>query len=105
MSDLYILQEDGNAHPVSASAYSEWEDMLNDNERCCLGKRLKADTVNGTNIITMFLGTPVGHFGRRPQLWVTLALGDGVFSERRYSSHRAALNGHAAECRLNVAEV
>lgn len=99
MSQLYILDEDNNARPVSWQEYDQWEEQIPKDLRCALGKRIKQDTIDGANIITFFLATPVGYFGRKPQLWLTLVIGTGVWDERRYSSHRAAVSGHLAACR------
>ena len=98
-AQLYILDADNNARPVSWQEYDQWEEQIPEDQRCALGKRIKQDVISGTTIVTFFLATPVGYFGRKPQLWITLALGDGVWDERRYSSHRAAISGHLAACR------
>ena len=99
MSQLYILDQDNNARPVSWQEYDQWEDQVPKEMRCALGRRIKQDCINNTSIITMFLATPVGFFNRKPQLWLTLVVGPGVWEERRYSSHRAAVSGHLAACK------
>lgn len=96
---LYILDDDNHAHPVSWGDYEAWEDRIPQEERCALGKRLRVDTIGSVSVATVFLATPIGFYGRKPQLWLTLAVGDGYWEERRYSSHRAAISGHSAACR------
>ncbi|KAA1261605.1 hypothetical protein LF1_41560 [Rubripirellula obstinata] len=98
-NQLYILGSDDQPVPVTWAQYDDWEESLSKDARCALGKRLKTNVANGIAITTVFLMTPIGYFGRKPQLWLTMTVGDGVFEERRYSSHRAAMQGHSASCR------
>lgn len=98
-SQLYILDHDNSPVPVSWGEYERWEERIPPDQRCALGKRLKHETIDGVSVITVFLATPVGYYGRKPQLWITIEAGDGHWSERRYSSHRAAMSGHTAACR------
>jgi len=95
---LYILDDDHNAIPVSWGKYDEWEARIKREDKSVLGMRLRADTVGNTSVTTYFVSTPIGFFGRKPQLWLTIASG-GNSNERVYSSHRAAINGHLAELR------
>jgi hypothetical protein len=96
---LYMLDEDNQAIPVSWGKYEEWESCLNRSEKSVLGKKLRSDTVGNTNVTTFFMSTPIGFYGRKPQLWVTIASGPDLFIERVYSSHRAAISGHLAQIR------
>lgn len=96
---LYILNENNEPQPVTWGKYDQWEEKLPKDARCALGKRIKTDVIGGVTVVTVFLMCPIGYYGRKPQLWYTLAAGDGIFDERRYSSHRAALQGHASACR------
>jgi hypothetical protein len=95
---LYILNDESNAIPVSWGAYEEWESRIKREQRSVLGKKLRCDTVGNTSVVTYFISTPIGFYGRKPQLWVTIASG-AVNNERVYTSHRAAINGHLAELR------
>ena len=95
---LYILNEDSNAVPVSWGAYDEWESRIKREQRSVLGKKLREDFVGNTSVVTYFISTPIGFYGRKPQLWVTIASG-GVSNERVYTSNRAAINGHLAQLR------
>lgn len=95
---LYILNDEYNAVAVSWGSYDEWESRIKREERSVLGKRLRVDTVGNTNVTTYFVSTPIGFYGRKPQLWVTIASG-GTSNERVYSSHRAAINGHLSQVR------
>lgn len=99
MAQLYILDDDNNARPVTWGEYDIWEERLAKHERCALGKMLRKDFAGGVAVYTVFLMTCIGYFGRKPQLWLTTTVGDGIFHERRYSSHRAAIQGHLAACR------
>lgn len=95
---LYILDDDHNAIPVSWGKYDEWEARIKREDKSVLGMRLRADTVGSTSVTTYFLSTPIGFFGRKPQLWITIASGSNS-NERVYSSHRAAISGHLSEVR------
>lgn len=95
---LYILDDDNQAIPVSWGKYDEWEARIKREERSVLGKKLRVDTVGNTSVVTYFVSTPIGFFGRKPQLWITIASG-ATNNERVYSSHRAAIQGHLTEVR------
>ena len=97
--ELYILNADNVGVPVSWGDYELWHDNLPADQKCNLGKRLKQDTVGDITIATMFLGTPMGFFGRKPQLWVSISLGPNEYAEQVYSSHRACLQGHSRTIR------
>ena len=96
---LYILDNDNNAVPVTWGKYDEWEARLRSEERSALGKKIKTENVNGTAVVTYFMGTPIGFYGRKPQLWLTVAAGSDFYNERVYSSHRAAVSGHGHQVR------
>jgi len=96
---LYMLDDDNQAIPVSWGKYEEWESRLSRKDKSVLGKKLRSDTVGNTNVTTFFMSTPIGFYGRKPQLWVTIASGPDLFIERVYSSHRAAISGHLAQIR------
>ncbi len=93
---LYMLDDDNQAIPVSWGKYEEWESRLSRSDKSVLGKKLRSDTVGNSNVTTFFMSTPIGFYGRKPQLWVTIASGPDLFIERVYSSHRAAISGHLA---------
>lgn len=95
---LYILDDDHQAIPVSWGKYDEWEAHISREDKSVLGKKLRVDTVGSTSVVTYFLSTPIGFFGRKPQLWITIASGS-VNVERVYSSHRAAISGHLNQLR------
>jgi hypothetical protein len=99
MSQLYILDQDNIPRPVTWQEYDSWEETIPEDQRCALGRRVKQDMIGEINVITVFLATPIGYFGRKPQLWLTLSIGKNVWEERRYSSHRAAISGHLSACR------
>jgi hypothetical protein len=88
---LYILDDDNQAIPVTWGKYDEWEARIKREDRSVLGKKLRVDTVGNTSVVTYFVSTPIGFFGRKPQLWITIASGS-VNVERVYSSHRAAIS-------------
>lgn len=96
---LYILDDDNQALPVSWGKYDEWENRLKRDDKSVLGKRVKSTVVGGNSVITYFMSTPIGFYGRKPQLWVTIASGKNLFNERVYSSHRAAISGHLSQVR------
>lgn len=94
---LYTLADDGHPQPATNDQYVAWEDQLPDEHRCALGKRLKTDHVGSVTVASIFLMTPIGFHNRKPQLFLTTAFGEGVYTERRYTSLRACLNGHRDE--------
>ena len=96
---LYILDNDNNAIPVTWGKYDEWEGRLSRAEKSVLGKKLRSDNVGNINVTTFFMSTPIGFYGRKPQLWVTFAAGTDFYNERVYSSHRAAVSGHGNQVR------
>ena len=97
--ELYILDNDNHPVPVRWGEYEEWHDRLPAGDKCQLGKRLKQDSVGPFTVSTLFMGSPIGFFGRKPQLWLTLTLGPDRYAEQVYSSHRASLQGHARTVR------
>lgn len=99
MNQLYILNEENNAVPVSWQEYDAWEESIPKEHRSALGRRIEQTHIGPVMVVTVFVATPIGYYGRKPQLWLTLSVGPEIWEERRYSSHRAALQGHAAACR------
>ena len=95
---LYILDDDNQAIPICSGKSDEWEARIKREERSVLGKKLRVDDVGNTSVVTYFVSTPIGFFGRKPQLWITIASG-ATNNERVYSSHRAAIQGHLTEVR------
>lgn len=98
-AQLYTIDDEGEAKAVSLAEYEVWESSIPKESRTALGKRLRTDTVGSVIVATVFLATPIGYFGRRPQLWITIEIGPGHHEEHVYSSHRAAMSGHAKACR------
>jgi hypothetical protein len=91
---LYIIDSDGMVKPATWAEYDQWEQELSPTERCPLGKKLKVDVVGSVTITTLFCLSAIVFYGHRPQLFVTLAVGDGVWITSVYTSHRACLSGH-----------
>jgi len=100
MNALYILDAENNARPVSWHEYDAWESEIPKENRTAFGKRIAVNHFGTTTVLTVFVSTPIGYFGRKPQLWITLTIGPDVWEESRYSSHRAALSGHASACKV-----
>lgn len=100
VNTIYILDPENNARPVSWQEYDAWEAEIPKENRTALGKRLAVDHFGSVVVVTTFMATPIGYFGRKPQLWITLTIGPGIWEESRYSSHRAALSGHASACKV-----
>lgn len=98
-ANLYALTESGHPKPVSLDEFNDWEDAIPDEQKCALGKRLAVDHVGGVTVVSVFILTAIGWHNRKPQVFLTQAVGDGVWSERRYTSLRACLNGHRDEVR------
>lgn len=96
---LYILDDDQQAIPVSWGQYEAWESRLKRQDKSVLGKKLRSDTVGNINVTTFFMATAIGFYGRKPQLWVTVIAGPDYFDESVYSSNRAAISGHLAKVR------
>lgn len=101
MTTLYVLTDAGNPEPATLDRFCAWEDAIPENERTALGKRLRINHVAGVTIVTAFVATGLGWHNRKPQVFMTLATGEGVWQERRYTSLRAALNGHRDEVALH----
>ncbi len=101
---LYVLDADNNARPVSWSEYDLWEETLPKDERSALGRRLRFDEVGGVSIVTLFVCTPTGFYGRKPQLWITLAVGGGVFEEMRHSNISLTMGTYTDARLLDTAE-
>lgn len=95
-SPLYILTADNIPVPATLSQYDAWEEAIPREDRCALGKRLAQDTSDGLTVVTMFLACAVGYYGRKPQVFVSLAVGVGVWETSCYTSYRAAMAGHPA---------
>ncbi|TWU21750.1 hypothetical protein Pla52o_39370 [Novipirellula galeiformis] len=98
-SNLYVLAESGHPEPATLDAFNSWEDSIPDEQKCALGKRLAVDHVGGVTVVSVFILTAIGWHNRKPQVFLTQAVGDGVWTERRYTSLRACLNGHRDELR------
>src|SRR6056297_1946976 len=73
-NQLYILDDDHSARPVTWGEYDRWEESLPQEDRCALGKRIRTEISGGVVVTTVFLMTPIGYFGRRPQLWLTMSI-------------------------------
>lgn len=95
---VYILDAEGNTQHVSLQEYDKWEEKIPKHERSVLGKKLAVNIVGSVQVITYFICTPIGYYGRKPQLWYTVTSGPDMWVERRYSSHRAAMSGHVKAC-------
>lgn len=91
---LYTIDSEGITKAVSWAEYDQWEQELLPTERCPLGKKLKVDVVGNTTITTLFCLTPLGFYGHKPQLFMSLAVGEDVWVTSVYTSHRACLSGH-----------
>jgi len=102
MNDLYVLSDAGVPEPATLNQFNQWEDSIPEEQRTALGKRLRVDHIGGVSVISAFVATSVGWHNRKPQVFLTLATGEGVWSERRYTSLRACLNGHRDELKLHV---
>lgn len=92
---LFKLGDDLTAEPVSWGEFAAWEDSIPSRDRCDLGKILRRDFVNGIAVITVFTPVAQGLHHRRGLNWVTLAQGEDFIGSSLYSSHRAAMTGHA----------
>jgi len=75
-NQLYILDPANNAQAVSWQAYDEWEQAIPENERTALGRYVAQESIGTTKVVTIFMATPIGHHNRKPQLWLTLAIGE-----------------------------
>jgi hypothetical protein len=91
---LYTLDEIGQVKPVSWAEYDQWEQSLDPSERCPLGTKLKADILGSATVTSLFSLVPMGYFGHKPQLFLTLTVGEGIWLTSVYTSHRACLSGH-----------
>jgi hypothetical protein len=96
---LYVLNPEGEASPATLAEYDQWEQSIPAESKSAVGKQLKKDFVEGVVVITVFFCTPIGFFGKRPQLWMTMEIGPDHHEEHLYSSHRAALSGHSKAVR------
>ena len=91
--NLYILDENGNAIPEPD--LMKWAESVVGHKYW----RVAEDWVNGQSVrvSTIFLGLDHRWGGGDPVLWETMIFGgehDGY--QERYTSQRAALDGHAA---------
>jgi len=91
---LYIIDGDGITKPATWAEYDQWEQELLPTERCPIGKKLKVDVVGSTTVTTLFCQSPLGFYGHKPQLFMSLAVGEDVWVNSVYTSHRACLSGH-----------
>ena len=94
MTQLYILNESNEAVPSTLSEVDAWESAMNPEERSSLGKLIANTAIGNCTVTTLFLASPCGFFGRKPQCWLTITAGHGIYRDSRYSSHRACLAGH-----------
>jgi hypothetical protein len=105
LNQLYILDSENVARSVSWQEYDAWEETNPKESRTAFGKRLAVNHFGEITVLTVFVSTPIGYFGRKPQLWITLTIGPNIWEESRYSSHRAAMSGHASACKSAVPKV
>ncbi len=101
MTNLYILTSDGYLAPATLDMFNAWEDEIPEQDRTALGKRLRIDHAGDVTIVSFFIAAPVGWHNRKPQVFLTMSIGKGVWNERRYTSLRACINGHREEVKLH----
>jgi hypothetical protein len=99
----FKLNDDRQPIPCSDEDFAAWHSTLPEDMRTEKGSILLLDKIGNLLVSTVFLGEDVSVPGDNPKYWESMVFGLGMQPTYRYSSERAAIEGHGELLSMIVA--